>query len=453
MHSYVCRKKDFLKHLNSLKIHEYSWIRFSTFALSTCVFFIVLSLTMPPGRQGILTAHAQDRTIHDSLRELQAQIQGYQLRLKESLSQVDSIYDATAILDMRKKKIVLEKVLAQTTLQDTEKNIQEYENRIREHAMHIEREHTILKQLLRAIDQQNPARVFVTLSQKSLSYFFDEVRGIELLHNTIRDTVRSVRNEQQELKQKKDQLEHRREETILLHEVQLRQELALAEEEERERALAVYTGKRADLFKKLLEQSEVVLHSLQREFFDREGVGKKLSFEKAFEKANMATKDTEVRPALLMALVAQESHFGQKQGTGTWKRDMHPSQWSSFLRIVEQIGLNPDKVPVSKKPPYGWGGAMGPAQFLPETWLGYVERIRERTGHVLPSPWDIDDAFTGVALKLAEGGASAKTPSAERKAALIYFAGNNWTNPAFSFYGDSILNLAQEIEERLKEKE
>ena len=39
---------------------------------------------------------------------------------------------------------------------------------------------------------------------------------------------------------------------------------------------------------------------------------------------------------------------------------MDPAQWPGFLTIVQRLGLNPDNVPVSKKPPYGWGGALGP---------------------------------------------------------------------------------------------
>ena len=92
---------------------------------------------------------------------------------------------------------------------------------------------------------------------------------------------------------------------------------------------------------------------------------------------------------------------------------------------------------------------MGPAQFLPSTWLAYKDKVAALTGHNPPSPWDIDDAFTAAALKLANAGANQQTPDAEWKAAMIYFAGNNWGKTVYSFYGDSVMDLASVIQGQL----
>ena len=84
---------------------------------------------------------------------------------------------------------------------------------------------------------------------------------------------------------------------------------------------------------------------------------------------------------------------------------------------------------------------MGPAQFIPSTWLSYRERVSEVTGNVPPSPWNIEDAFAASAIKLAAGGATAQNEEAEWKAAMLYFAGGNWNNPAYAFYGDTVEDL------------
>ena len=48
---------------------------------------------------------------------------------------------------------------------------------------------------------------------------------------------------------------------------------------------------------------------------------------------------------------------------------MHPNRDRPVFAVIAQtLGFNPDDLPVSRKPWYGWGGAMGPAQFIPSTW-------------------------------------------------------------------------------------
>ncbi len=421
-----------------------------------CIFvciFLFLPIELLPNNHSLFGrspgAHAQG-TVHDSLFELRSQIQGYKTRIEENAGELRSLRDALALIEIRKKKLALEKALTGAHLADTELRLDSIEEHIAEQVRRIQRERRVLAELLQDIDVSHKRRVYLALSSSTFSNFFDAVRGVELLHNTIRQTVQLVREEQQGLeRQKKDLMKNSRE-LILLHELEVRQDLALQAEDMEKKALGAYTVKRGTLFEDLLRRAELATVSLQEEFFNREGVGKALALTEAYARAEVLTKQVGIRPEFLLALVAQESRFGRSQGSGNWKNDMEASQWPAFLIIVQKLGLNPDTVPVSKKPSYGWGGALGPAQFLPLTWLGHEDGVRELTGHTLPSPWNIDDAFAGAALKLAQAGAAAKTPNAERKAALIYFAGENWDNPAFAFYADSILELAEDIEKELK---
>jgi len=75
---------------------------------------------------------------------------------------------------------------------------------------------------------------------------------------------------------------------------------------------------------------------------------------------------------------------------------------------------------------------MGPAQFIPSTWMLYKDRIARATGKNPPNPWLPQTAFTASAIFLADLGADRGTSAAEREAALRYFAGGNWKNPASS---------------------
>ncbi|MDZ4284399.1 MAG: lytic murein transglycosylase, partial [Patescibacteria group bacterium] len=122
--------------------------------------------------------------------------------------------------------------------------------------------------------------------------------------------------------------------------------------------------------------------------------------------------------------------------------------------VTQELGINPDITPVScpmrdaKGNQIGWGGAMGPAQFIPSTWMGYRERIVAVSGRAPANPWDIRDAFIAAALYLKNAGAVAGNEQSEWAAAMRYFSGS--TNPRFRFYGDNVLALARRYEEDIK---
>jgi membrane-bound lytic murein transglycosylase B len=94
---------------------------------------------------------------------------------------------------------------------------------------------------------------------------------------------------------------------------------------------------------------------------------------------------------------------------------------------------------------------MGPAQFIASTWVGYQNRIARLAGHqnIPANPWDNLDAFTAIALYMTDLGADAQTSSAERTAALKYFAGGYYKNPAFAPYGDNVMKYAADFQQEI----
>ena len=93
---------------------------------------------------------------------------------------------------------------------------------------------------------------------------------------------------------------------------------------------------------------------------------------------------------------------------------------------------------------------MGPAQFLPSTWMGFKEAVAQTTGHNPANPWNIQDAFTAAALKLAKGGATAKTRTAEVAASKAYYSGRSTcSTAACNSYANAVQRKATEIEANL----
>ena len=115
---------------------------------------------------------------------------------------------------------------------------------------------------------------------------------------------------------------------------------------------------------------------------------------------------------------------------------------------MRELGLDPNTQPLSCPYGGGWGGAMGPAQFIPSTWAGYQTRVATIVGKVVPSPWNPKDAFTASALLLSDLGASKGGYSAERNAACMYYSGRSCGSGKVknAFYGDQVLQKATKIQ-------
>ena len=58
-------------------------------------------------------------------------------------------------------------------------------------------------------------------------------------------------------------------------------------------------------------------------------------------------------------------------------------------------------------------------------------------------------AVVAAALLLKDNGAAAQTYTAERRAVLRYFAGGNWSKPAYAFYGDDVMQLAEKYQKQI----
>ena len=113
-------------------------------------------------------------------------------------------------------------------------------------------------------------------------------------------------------------------------------------------------------------------------------------------------------------------------------RDLKP-----FLDITASVGRDPLKSPVS----CDTFGSMGPAQFLPSTWVLSENRLKNLLGQTA-DPWAVKDSFLASALYLSDLGAGAQTTSAESTAAYHY----NGSGPAATLYSRQVMNRANCIQ-------
>ena len=139
------------------------------------------------------------------------------------------------------------------------------------------------------------------------------------------------------------------------------------------------------------------------------------------------------------------SGAGVNVGTGkVWSNLMKPSRdVGPFLEIVGKLGFDPLKTVVSCPIAGvgGYGGAMGPAQFIASTWQIFEDRLKNTLGRD-SNPWNPEDAFMASSMYLSDLGAGSGTYTGEIKSACKYY-GSGGSNCS---YGKSVMNLKASIQ-------
>ncbi len=319
--------------------------------------------------------------------------------------------------------------------------------------------------------------VEVMLSKENFSDFFSDVATFQSLKESLNESLAVLQGIQRDTNEQKNALEEKQETEAEMKRIQELQKLEIeAKEREKEQILTVTRGEE-EAYQELLESQQRTAAQLRNALFQLLGGGGGIPFPEAVRLAQYASGVVGVDAALILAILEQETNLGSNLGSCAYsdmrgdRAVMHPDRDAPvFLAIAGILGFDPRTRSVSCPivsggQRVGWGGAMGPSQFIPSTWAmygGIVNRgsgwvysqpddaIRRINGTGSPAnPWNNQDAFIATALLLRDNGASGSYAN-DRLAALRYYAGwGGANNPANSFYGDQVMNrksrLAQEI--------
>ncbi len=414
---------------------------------ATGVYPITRAQTIHPS----LLENKSDEEYKVLLREIEARISEHRASLDELQKQSATLARQLSILRKEIDKAKLEIRATALHIEAITNELAERERAIQRLNLQVADKHAALAEMLRTLNHHDRTTALeILLSTNSLSDFFGSVNALEDLQAQILLLLTDMRRLKQELLAERDALAAERARFMQLKELQQIQVTALEEREKEEAELLARTQGEERRFQRLIADEAENARLVSSKLFRLEQFSVELPFAQAYAYAKKASEHTGVRPALLLAILLKESRWGKNLGSGHWRIDMHPDQHEAFAAITKSLGLDPNRTPISAKPDYGWGGAMGPAQFLPKTWLGYVDEIAKITGHRPPSPWNIEDAFTGAAIKLGRDGAYVRTPETEWRAAMVYFAGGNWDNSAFRFYGDSVMELTNSLQKEIE---
>lgn len=432
-------------------------------ALIAGLFSLPALIDLPAGLINIASAGIKEEIEQRNrqIEEIQKQIETYQTQIEETSGKAKTLAGEIVKLNARISQIQLEIKSLGLSIDQTKSEISDTQNQIKIAQEKIELQKTALAKyigILNQIDKENLTAVLFKISR--LSDFFSNLKNIQDTQDKARSTIVAIKTLKAELEEREIDLQDKQEELERLKSFQqLQQKNLSTDKSSKDKLLKVTKGQEAK-FQQLVKQSQQEIDRIRDQIFYLEQNG--VTVEDAIKFGQLAALRTGVRPAFLIAILEVESGLGRNVGTGNWLSDMYncylklgkPSraevEKNAFFQIVNSLGLNPDTIKVSREPNYGCGGALGPAQFLPSTWLGYAEEVARLTGHNPPNPWSIEDAFMASAAKLARAGAAKKTKSAEVAAAKTYISGKpNCTQRICNYYANAVLGKAAIIEQNL----
>ncbi|MBI2618210.1 hypothetical protein HYW58_02040 [Candidatus Kaiserbacteria bacterium] len=396
------------------------------------------------------------------LAEIEKEIEAQRVLLEGKQKERVSLERDVAILDAGIEKAKLSIRARELEIRRISQDISGKQETIGSLDQKLLREKSSLAQLIRRtneIDDYSLAEVI--LGNQDLSDFFQDLDNFDAIKAGLNVSFREIELTKADTHAQKEALENRRAAEEELRKIQeLEKQKIEAQEREKQRILTATKGQEA-AYQGLIHDKQRSAGEIQAELFTLRGTAA-IPFAEAYKYALEASSITGVRPAVILGVIAEESNLGENVGqcvltnepskgdgkgvnTGrVFKGVMKPDRdVDIFIGIAEKLRINPYGQVVSCPPSYGYGGAMGPAQFIPSTWVLYEARIAKTSGQNPPNPWEPRTAFIASALLMMDNGADRGTFSSERLAALRYFAGwTNATKPAYAFYGDEVMELA-----------
>ena len=441
------------------------YVIFGAFFAMMLGFTSVVAPTIDTKAQTISGDAAYERqALETELQELEVKISEYERTVSEYQKQGKTLSGEINRLLAQINKLNLQVKAINLNLSRLDKDIVSTTNKIAATEDEMDKKKGAIAAALRGIsDSESQNLLEILLLNPSISDFFANVSNLVIIQNSLQENLRALESLREDYITEKENLGDQRTNAANLKSVQESQRRAIENlKRDKDSLLKTTKGKEAE-YQKVLKTTKDQAAQIRSRLFHLMGGGE-MTFERAYELADYASRATGVRPALLLAILDQESALGKNVGRCDYKTAMHPKRdIPAFLEIISSLGMENDlsagkiKVSCPIVSDGAYGGAMGPSQFIPSTWKIYMGRITGITGDSSANPWNNRDAFVATALYLKDSmnaqdctNYSTQIPNQaqtlkERCAAAKYYAGKNWYRYRFA-YGESVLDRAERFE-------
>ena len=395
--------------------------------------------------------------------------------LNETKNQSASLKRDILILTTKIKAAELNIKAKNLLIESLGKDITKKQEKIEDLEGHIEKGRETLTQIMRKTSEiDSYSFPEFLLSREDLSSTFLDIDTFESIQASLKTTFEEIRSVKTQTETEKTQLNTKKnQETDARIVIEQERKNIKRDEAEKQRLLGVSKGNEKAYSQVLAEKQQKAAQIRSALFALRDST--EIPFGDALAFATVAGKVAGVRPAFLLAILTQESNLGANIGsclisnldtgdgvgknTGTpFEQVMKaPRDTVPFKDITSRLGRDWKSTPVSCPPEYkyysgrGFGGGMGPSQFIPSTW----ELFKETLGSLLNisgnsvDPWNPQHAFMATAVYMRDLGASSGMYTAERNAACRYYSGATCApgrKPSNIFYGDQVMAKADLIQ-------
>jgi len=409
------------------------------------------------------------QSLEKELKELVEKITQYEKDITKTAEEKKTLQNQIYSLRKRIEQLDLQIRQSNLIIKDLGFQIKDTEGSIEKTSLEIERSRQKLANILRLIYEEDQRSIIeILVSEPKLSNFFDNLIALESLSSKTQELLEDIKALKSDLGGQKESLSEEKEDTEKVAKIKALQKQQSEEARKEQEQILKMTEAQYQKSLKEKQEAEKKAAEIRDRLFELVGVpeAKVPTFGEALEVAKYAAGLTGIRPAFLLAILQQESAIGKNVGQcylvnpatgqgvrvstgGKEPRTMHPTRGvPHFLIITTELVRDPYKTFVSCPMSIGWGGAMGPAQFIPSTWVLYKDRLSAILGRA-GDPWNIRDSFLASALYLSDYGAKTKTQDGEWKAAMIYFSGST-KNSAFYWYADNVLKIAAGFEKDIE---
>lgn len=428
------------------------------------IILIIFSLFSSfPSNTFAQTTDAEKAILEKQLAELEAEIKQQEQILSGQKIKSGSLQKEIETLRAEINKAKAKIKARELQIKSLSGEITQKEKTITTLAITMEERRKALGELIRQTNEfDQTGFVYSLLSDETISEFYGSVDTIATLKGKIQGEVQYIKFEKKQNEDVKEELQEKRTaELDKKKEIEAEQRKVEESRKEQEKLLSASKAQE-QVYESVIADRKARASQIRAKLFEFRGA-QAIPFGEAYQYAKEASAKTGVRPAYVLAILKQESNLGSNVGTcnrpgdaRTWK-DIMPGptsgSWrddqSAFLRITKKLGISPDGQPLSCPLAWGgWGGAMGPSQFIPVTWESYENKIMAATGASLANPWNPRHAIFATSLYVKDLGANAKTFTAEREAACKYYSGRGCSDPKVKnlFYGNAVMAHAEKIQ-------
>lgn len=425
-------------------------------------FSLALLFVLPSVASAALSPEERAK-LEAQLVDLERQIDENKKQLSSKQNERQSLERDVAVLDGQIKDAQLAIKQRDLTIRKLNDGIADKETAIEVLDGKVQKGQESIAQMIRRTREIDEITMVELALGNNISDIFTEIDEYQAVQDALDDAFQTMSILRDDLSGRKEALLSQQSEEEQMRQLQALQKRALERTEAEKEDLIKVTKGQEKVYQSTIEAAQRTAGEIRARLFDLRDSGA-IPFGTAYEYAKAASAKTGVRPALILAVLRQETNLGEnvgqclltnspKKGDGKGKntgraipgvmkpeRDVDP-----FMQITAELGIDPASQVVSCPQSVGYGGAMGPAQFIPSTWMLYKDRLAAATGQNPPSPWNARTAIFATALLMQDNGATADRAS-ERRAALKYFAGGNWSKPAFAFYGDGVMGYADQYQ-------